>query len=264
MNSKKIMQWFVLPASTLFLIGCGGGSGTATTAVATGQAFYVDSAVSGVDYSCGGQSGVTGDRGEFTFEVGQSCTFSLDKIKLRDVAADQLENGKEIQEKNIEVARVLLSLDSDHNPANGIQVDTGFVKSMIDYGMTKVEDILNEWYAVIPGFRLVDAATAKAHLIRSIVTGKTLYTDISGQMGTLESWSFSADLGTLSTMELEGGNEKATLSIDFNAGTFSFSTADGDRIVVKQIREDYLLVRINGDESRLYYDEAKARAYFLR
>ena len=255
----------MLPASSLFLIGCGGGGTTdGVTSVATGEAFYVDSAVSGVDYSCGGHNGVTDERGAFTFEVGQSCTFSLDKITLREVAADELENGKEIQEKNVEVARVLLSLDSDHNPANGIQVDTGIVKSLIDYGMAKVDDIISDWYAVIPGFSLVSEAAAKAHLIQSIASGKTLYTDISGEMGTLESWSFSADLGTLSTVELEGGNVKATVSIDFDAGTFTFTTTEGDRIEVEKIMDEYLLVRINGDESRLYYDEAKARAYFLQ
>ena len=216
MKKTNFLKYLVLPASTLLLIGCGGGSTSpGSTAAATGEAFYVDSAVSGVDYSCGANSGVTGSRGEFTFEAGQNCTFSLDKIKLRDVTVDQLENGKEIQETNMEIARVLLSLDTDRDPNNGIQVDTGIVKSLINYGMTTFSDIVNEWSEVIPGFTLVSDAVAKAHLIKSIVEGKTLYTNIDTQMGTLESWAFSADMSSVSVVELEGGNDKETISLHF-------------------------------------------------
>lgn len=264
MKTKQILQWSVLSASTLFIVGCGGSSSDVGTSVATGQAFYIDSAVSGVDYSCGGQTGVTGSKGEFTFEVGHNCTFSLDKIKLREVAADQLQNGKEIQEKSIDVARVLLSLDSDHNPDNGIQVDSGLVKSLVEFGMTKFEDILNGWYAVIPGFSLVSDAVAKAHLIQSIVKEKTLYTNSSAQMGTLESWSFSADLSTVKVVEIEGGNDEDTISVHFDENNFTFTSASGDSIVINNITESYFLIAINGDETRLYYDEAEARAYFLK
>ena len=263
MKTKQILQWLVLPASTLLIVGCGGGSAT-DTPVATGQAFYIDSAVSGVDYSCGAHSGVTGQNGEFTFEVGHDCTFSLDKIKLRNVAADQLENAKEIQEKNIDVARVLLSLDADHNPDNGISIDGSIVKSLINFGMTKFEDIINEWSAVIPGFSLVSDGVAKAHLIKSIVEEKTLYTNISTQMGTLESWTFSADMSSVNVVELEGGNDKETISLHFDENSFTFTTRSGDRVVIENITETYLLIAINGDETRLYYDEAKARAYFLK
>ena len=49
MKTNTILKWLMLPASTFVLIGCGGGGGgSASGSVATGQAFYVDSAVQGV------------------------------------------------------------------------------------------------------------------------------------------------------------------------------------------------------------------------
>jgi len=264
MKTKHIVQWLVLPASTFFLVGCGGGSGSDTSvSVATGQAFYVDSAVSGVDYTCGGHTGVTGSKGEFTFESGHSCTFSLEKIKLREVTADKLENGKEIQETNIDVARVLLSLDRDHNPDNGISIDGGIVKSLIDFGMTKFEDILQEW-SFIPGFTMISDAAAKAHLIKSIVKAHTLYTNIDTQMNTLESWSFSADMSSVKVLEIEGGNDSQSLNLTFDENRFTFTTVQGDSVEIENINDTYMTIRINGDETRLYYNEAKARAYFLK
>ena len=260
MKTNTLIKWLVLPASTLAIIGCGGGSTSTSTAVATAQAFYVDSAVEGVDYSCGTQTGVTGSQGEFTFEVGQNCTFSLDKIKLRDVAADQLENGKQIQETNVEIAQVLLSFDSDHNPSNGIQISTSLVKSFVELGITKFEEILTSF---LPGFTLVTEADAKVHLIQSILQERTLYTNILGQSHTLESWTFNADFSSVTSVELEGGNDRETISLSFDSGTFTFTSSEGDMVEIKSITEEYLLIAINGDETRLYYDEAKARAYFL-
>jgi len=265
MKTNTILEWLVLPASTFVLIGCGGGGG-GSASVATGQAFYVDSAVQGVDYNCGSQVGVTGSKGEFTFEVGQSCTFSLDTITLRDVAADQLENGKEIQETNMEIARVLQSLDSDHNPENGIVIDSNIIKKLIDPNMSTVNDIINTVY---PGFTVVSAAKAKAHLIRSILSSHTLYTKIDGEDGTLQSLSFNAEFNSVVITEIEngsGGSNTTTVHVEFD-GTdeiiFGTNPIDEYTLVIDKIKEDYCTVVFDSHTTRLYYDETKARAYFL-
>ena len=260
MKTNTLLKWLVLPASTFALIGCGGG-GSSSAVATTGQAFYVDSAVQGVDYSCGSQTGVTGSKGEFTFESGKSCTFSLDKIKLRDVAAEELKNGKQIQETNIDIARVLLSFDSDHNPSNGIQISSSFVKSFMELGITKFEEILSSF---LPGFTMVSVAEAKLHLIESILQERTLYTNILGQNHSLESWTFAANFSSVTSVELEGGNERETVGLSFDSRTLTFTSSDHDTVEIKNITKEYLLIAINGDETRLYYDEAKARAYFLK
>jgi len=268
MKTNTILKWLVLPASTFVLIGCGGGGGgsgsaSGSASVATGQAFYVDSAVQGVDYRCGSQVGVTGPKGEFTFEVGQSCTFSLDTIKLRDVAADKLKDGKEIQETNVKIAQVLQSLDDDHDSYNGINITSDKVKDIVESGCTTLTDIFNDWSSVFSSVTMVSEMDAKAHLIGSIVKEHTLYTNISGQAHTLESWTFNAGMTSVGVVELEGGSDTETVSISFDSGTFTFTSTSGDRIEIIEITEDYMLIAFNGDETRLYYDEAKARAYFL-
>jgi hypothetical protein len=79
----------------LGLSGCGGGSGSSATqqTTTTGTGYYVDSAVIGVDYVCGDQKGKTGAGGEFTFEKGQNCSFTLAGIPLKTVPADNLVDG---------------------------------------------------------------------------------------------------------------------------------------------------------------------------
>ena len=97
------------------------------------------------------------------------------------------------------------------------------------------------------------------------LSGKTLYTTIYDITGTLESWTFNADLTSATWVEIVGGtgSETGTLSVD--GMTMVFTDSDGSAtIVVTEILTDYLLITIDGGvEQRLYFDEAKAREYFL-
>lgn len=86
------------------------------------KGFYVDSAVKGVDYSCGDQNGTTDSNGTFRFEEGKKCIFTLGNILLREFNTTKLENNVVIIEKNIDNARLLQTLDNDANPANGIEI----------------------------------------------------------------------------------------------------------------------------------------------
>ena len=265
MKTNTILKWLVLPASTFVLIGCGGGGG-GSASVSTGQAFYVDSAVQGVDYNCGSQIGVTGSNGEFTFEVGQSCTFSLDTIKLRDVAADKLKDGKQIQETSIDTARVLQSLDKDNNPENGIDINTDRVKEIVESGCTTLTDIFNDWSSLFSGVAMVSVDHVKAHLIGSILKSHTLYTDINAEHGTLQSVSFNADFDSVVVTEIEGGSNTETISVNFdkiNKITFGTNLINPDTLIIEKITEDYCEVFFKTHATRFYYDEAKARAYFL-
>ena len=118
--------------AVLGLSGCGGGSGSSTTqqTTTTGTGYYVDSAVVGVDYVCGNKQGKTGASGEFTFEKGQNCSFTLAGIPLKTVPADYLVDGKKVIENNVTVAQLLQSIDSDGNLSNGIQITDEVVKAI--------------------------------------------------------------------------------------------------------------------------------------
>lgn len=132
MDRKKSLSLSIIGALTIWLVGCGGGgsnSGSTQTAT-TGTGYYVDSAVAGVDYTCGSQSGKTGSDGNFTFEKGKECTFSVAGIKLRVVPADNLADNAKIVENNVKVARFLQSIDTDGNPTNGIQISDKTIKAV--------------------------------------------------------------------------------------------------------------------------------------
>jgi len=143
---KKITTMIAIGASALLFTACGGGgtdnsnnSGSTPTTPSestAGKAFYIDGAVSGVKYQCGDKEGTTGNDGSFNFEEGKDCTFYLGDIMLRDIASDDLKEGKKIYETDIKIARVLQSLDTDYNLTNGITINNDIIKKMQNAGLT--------------------------------------------------------------------------------------------------------------------------------
>jgi len=128
--------------ASLLLIGCGGGA-SSTSTPSTGTGFYVDAAVMGADYVCGSQSGVTGAKGNFTFEKNRNCTFSLGGLKLREVNATSLQEGITILEDNPDVARLLQTMDRDGNATNGIEISEESKKTIKLTSVPKEDAVLN-------------------------------------------------------------------------------------------------------------------------
>ncbi len=104
----------------------------------TGIGYYVDSAVEGVQYECGDQSGVTDSNGTFTFEEGERCVFKLEGIVLRQVNAVDLKNKMILLEDNIDNARLLQSLDNDGDADNGIEISQEILDGLIASDLTAV------------------------------------------------------------------------------------------------------------------------------
>lgn len=118
--------------TTLLLAGCGGGGGGGggggtTTAAGT----FVDAPVQGLSYVSGGQSGVTGAGGSFTYEVGNTVTFSLGGVTLGQATGDAVispvdlvSGGSPANAAVQNIVRFLMTLDDDGDPANGITIST--------------------------------------------------------------------------------------------------------------------------------------------
>ncbi len=144
---KKVAFGSMLVA-TLVLSGCGGGGSSGTTASRVG--FFLDSAVSGVSYY-GDQnsSGITDSTGKFYFKDGEKETFRIGKIILGHVDMTSapnktvvtpidLVNGKPkaydtsdySNPKVSKMASFLQSLDKDHDPTNGIEIDTSTAEAL--------------------------------------------------------------------------------------------------------------------------------------
>ncbi|NPA55122.1 MAG: hypothetical protein GXO40_02025 [Epsilonproteobacteria bacterium] len=117
----------IIVAGSLAFIGCGGSSSSSSTSVGT----YTDEAIGGVQYVCGNQAGVTDEKGQFSYEIGQPCSFKLGGVTLRNVQADVLSNaGVEILETNANVAALLQALDADKDPSNGISITPAVVENV--------------------------------------------------------------------------------------------------------------------------------------
>ena len=118
---KKLTTMSSVAVASLLLVGCGSSSTPSSTAT-TGTGVYVDSAVKGVDYVCGSQTGVTDVTGKFIFDVSQNCTFKIGELILRTVNAASLKDDMTLFEDNATVARFLQTIDRDGDATNGIDV----------------------------------------------------------------------------------------------------------------------------------------------
>ena len=116
----KLIQGSVFTAAILLLSGCGDG-GSTSSAVSTGTATYIDSAVEGCTVTCGSTVSTTDMNGQFTYEEGKECIFTIGDIELR--RESDLYQDKVIVEDQLKTAQFLQSMDWDGNPNNGIQID---------------------------------------------------------------------------------------------------------------------------------------------
>ena len=113
-----------------------------------------------------------------------------------------------------------------------------------------------------------DEAKARAYLLatgeaklRTLLAGNTFYTNMEGESNTLESWTFNADLTSVTWTEMVGGNETGTETLTLDNMQLIIN---GDiTATIERIEDDYILLNMNGSETRIYFDEANARAYFL-
>ena len=127
-------------AAFLVLSSCGGGS---SGGVQTG--ILIDSPVAGVSYATASESGITNSDGEFSYQSGQSITFSIGDLAFPSVTAASritpmtLAGGNSTTALNI--ARLLQSLDEDSNPSNGITIPAAAsqIASNINFAVSSSE-----------------------------------------------------------------------------------------------------------------------------
>lgn len=156
--------------------GGGGGGGTATGGTATGV--FKDSNVSGMTYVSGAQSGLTGTDGSFTYEVGNTVTFSVGGVTVGSTTGKSLvtpidlvtggdSNNTQVQN----IVRFLLMLDENGDPDDSITISSAVQAvsstwSQVDF---TTNDLATELTTIIS-----DAATADstAHTLPTIATAQ--------------------------------------------------------------------------------------------
>lgn len=124
------MRTLAISGLVALLTACGGGGGgSGSSAPTTATGYLKDSNTQGVRYVSGAQSGVTGADGSFTYEIGKSVAFSIGGVSLGSAAGhsvvtpvDLVASGATSSQAVQNLVRFLMMLDTDANPANGIQI----------------------------------------------------------------------------------------------------------------------------------------------
>ncbi|MGC0153391.1 cytochrome c peroxidase [Chromobacterium vaccinii] len=158
--------------SSLLLAGCSGGP--AATPPQTGR--FIDSAVSGLDYETPTRAGKTTDNGEFHYLNGETVTFRLGRLTLGAAAGSPVLTPLTLagtQDAShpaaLKIARLLLTLDRDDNPANGIQIDPAdAARFQQAQKLAEIDDAQALLDQLGIGRSLVSAEYAQAHLQLSL------------------------------------------------------------------------------------------------
>ncbi len=268
MKKSKILSFALALSITAILIGCNSDSSSDSSV-----GYYKDSALSGVEYSCGKYSGLTDDNGKFNFEAGKQCVFSLGGLTLRTVQPDQLVNGVTIVENNVTVASFLQTLDNDGNASNGIKIIPNVVEAIEDNKIkldTNLTTVYNE-LKNIDGYngKEINATVALEHLktteksvAENLLKDKKFYVVFDDATGIF-TISINDDVSKITTGVVGG-----TFSTDTNV------TLDGNTIIWPDGRKsdmerykDYIKMTNHYADGKLSYtylfdklDDAKAFA----
>lgn len=126
---KKFGKYGALLACGLLLTACDSDDDDPGTGSELSTGVFVDAAVDGADYSTGSQQGITNEKGEFQYTEGENVTFSIGDLVFPSVKAGgtitplDIANTEDINSnKVINMIRLLISLDKDGDPSNGITI----------------------------------------------------------------------------------------------------------------------------------------------
>jgi len=222
-------NWQNLIMTTIFsvalLSACGGGDNKPTVK----QGTFIDSAIEGLSYVSGGQSGTTDASGGFSFEDGQTVRFSVGGIVIGEAKAEKVMTPVELVEGAedethgtvINIIRFLQTLDDDGDPNNGIMIPqsirdlaegktVNFKGSEVEF---ESEDFFTEIETEHP---LVTRASAQAHLRGTL---------LKSMAGTYSGTFSGDDSGTWTFTLSESGAFTSASGKSNSDGPFTVSTS---------------------------------------
>ena len=137
LSAIRTRMVFLLTVSAILttligITGCGSGGGPAIAKPegTYNTGYFIDSPVEGLQYKTPTWSGLTDSQGTFYYQDGEEITFSLGTVILGQTQAKgmitpvDLDSAQQtnFSTKVINITRLLLSLDQDGNPDNGITI----------------------------------------------------------------------------------------------------------------------------------------------
>jgi sugar lactone lactonase YvrE len=195
---KRVVGILIILAFALvvLLAACGGGGGGGQTVSGSNTGVFVDTAVQGLHYASGTLSGLTDHNGTFQYRGGETVRFSVGDIMLGETTAkaiitpmDLVGGGTVSDNTVLKIARFLMSLDIDSNPANGIAIPSSFdnaARGMSINFATMSDAALNNAITQITGgtTTIVTATEAQVHLTDTLINLSQLNNiDISNEFG---------------------------------------------------------------------------------
>jgi hypothetical protein len=191
---------------------------------------FLDSAVGNISYSTATQSGNTNDDGEFFYFPGESVTFSLGAADLPTVEAEALMTPLTLAQTDnidhstvINIARLLISLDVDSDPDNGLMLDDAVQAnvSMLNFALSveefanqaEVETLLANAGLQQPRTTLVSVETAKNHLQQTLIDNDLLPPPVTSCDESLIFQLEGKDIISQSNGELQQTTLSGTLTI---------------------------------------------------
>ncbi len=163
--------------------GSGGGDGTTATATATvSTGVFIDSAVEGLQYETATQSGTTNSLGEYDYLAGETVTFSIGGIVLGSTIAGPVVTPLSLVPDATSatnpvvtnIVRLLLSLDSDGDPDNGItissEVTTAANDLAVDFSVADLsaDDGITSLLNNLQSITLVSESVAQNHFNQTL------------------------------------------------------------------------------------------------
>ncbi len=268
MNKRSIVLFGTLCLVLLTACSGGGGGGNGDPLVGA----FVDSAVAGLRYVGPNHSGTTNAAGEYDYEPGDEVCFFVDDVPLgcpegKGVVTpiDLFEDAEADDDQVLNVVRLLLSLDADGDPDNGIDVsdvETDETHAGIDFDQSEmdfannglVDDLVtNEGH----DGTLPTAAEAESHFEESleesdyyeqVLLGDFLVA-IDGSLGESDFDTAQVDTPTFSADDIED------LEVDADESTISLQyeflgetcTLDGEWSEEDTQEEGVDFIEIEGD-----------------
>ncbi len=270
----KKFAFFTLSVATasFIIIGCGGGGSSSSTSKNT--AYYVDEAIAGVEYKCGAYEGITGSQGDFHFEKGKNCSFSLGNIKLREVSKDELKANAQILEDNVSVVALLQSIDVDGNVNNGIEITPEELKilkdsfknhnNIKDINTTLIVNTLHKH-----GFKKCKAKKPeevvnhirerKNEFIKKLLCGKTFYTWNKEDDGELTLYKVVFANGVMTVYEIEENEDEKESEVNVAIQNGYLVSSGSKKFTVKQ-KANYIELKRNEKTKKLFYTLSDAKA----
>lgn len=178
-NIKKKSISLALAGVILVLNGCGGGgSDTSTNSTQASKdttitGTFVDSAVSGLNYSCSsGTNGITDAKGEFTCPIDDNVSFTLGGILLGSTSVVEVITPYSLFSDDIaalNLAQFLQTLDSDGDPSNGISPNPTLLAKLSGKTLDFTDSNFDTIFQTILGVSLRSEDEAREHLNATLI-----------------------------------------------------------------------------------------------